>query len=324
MQRSQRRWPFPPHPNGWFAVAWSDELPEGGVEPLRYLGREFVLYRGDDARARVLDAHCRHLGAHMGYGGSVEGCAIRCPFHGWRWEPDGTCSDVPYAKRIPPGAKIGAWETCERNGAVYVWHHAEGKPPDYELPLIEEVGSDEWSEPVRLRWKVKSRLYDMAENAFDNQHFAALHGATGAPTIEQERLGDGTVVNRSRVRMTTPRGPVEGSIATWVVGSGSVKINRTVGIVETVISINQTPIDDERVDVRFAYLQKRTDDPHELRVGEAMLRDLQRQMQQDIAIFESKVQLARPLLVAEDGPIADYRRRARAYYSGGFSQGEES
>ena len=66
--------------------------------------------------------------------------------------------------------------------------------------------------------------------------------------------------------MTTPRGPVDGAITTWVVGAGSVKINHTRGIIETIISINETPIDEERVDIRFGYMQRRTDDPHLQRV----------------------------------------------------------
>src|SRR5437773_202151 len=96
---------LPPFPTGWFQVAYSDELPAGTVTPLRYFGRDLVLFRGEDGAARVLDAHCPHLGAHLGYGGKVEGCAIRCPFHAWKFDGQGTCIEVPYASKIPPKAR---------------------------------------------------------------------------------------------------------------------------------------------------------------------------------------------------------------------------
>jgi nitrite reductase/ring-hydroxylating ferredoxin subunit len=121
--------------SSWFAVAWSDEIPAGGVEPLLVDGREFALYRDEEGEPHVLDAHCRHLGAHLAYGGAVEGRALRCPFHGWRWEPDGACSDVPYSKRIPPAARIRSWPVADRNGLVLLWT-GDGEP-DHEIPAWE-------------------------------------------------------------------------------------------------------------------------------------------------------------------------------------------
>src|SRR5262245_30397134 len=97
------RFPFPPYANGWFRALYSHQLARGEVKALHRLGRELVAFRGEDGAARVFDAHCRHLGAHLGYGGKVEGNAIRCPFHGWLWNgSDGRCLEIPYAKRIPP------------------------------------------------------------------------------------------------------------------------------------------------------------------------------------------------------------------------------
>jgi len=47
----KRHYPFPAYPNGWFQVAYSDELQPGGVMPLSYFGRELVLFRGSDGKA---------------------------------------------------------------------------------------------------------------------------------------------------------------------------------------------------------------------------------------------------------------------------------
>src|SRR5690554_7382987 len=75
------RYPFPRYPRGWFQIAYSDEVEPGSVHPIRYFGRDYVLFRTESGALSLLDAFCPHLGAHLGYGGRVEGESIRCPFH---------------------------------------------------------------------------------------------------------------------------------------------------------------------------------------------------------------------------------------------------
>ena len=48
-----------------------------------------------------MEAHCKHLGAHIGHGGKVVGDCVECPFHGWRWGPDGTNRYIPYQPDRP-------------------------------------------------------------------------------------------------------------------------------------------------------------------------------------------------------------------------------
>src|SRR5262245_43426879 len=117
------RFPMPRYPNGWAQVAYSEELPPGGVMPLRYFGRDLVLFRTESGAPQVLDAHCGHMGAHLGHGGRVEGDSIVCPFHAWKWNGCGECTSVPYAQKIPPRAKMSPWLVREINGMVMVWFH---------------------------------------------------------------------------------------------------------------------------------------------------------------------------------------------------------
>jgi 3-ketosteroid 9alpha-monooxygenase subunit A len=77
--------PFTWKVTGWFMVGWSPEFPIGGVRPLHYFGEDLVAYRDEHAELHVLEAHCKHLGAHIGHGGKVVGDCVECAFHGWRW-----------------------------------------------------------------------------------------------------------------------------------------------------------------------------------------------------------------------------------------------
>ena len=66
------RFPFP-IPNGWFALARSDEVGPGAVLPVRYFGRDLVVFRTESGRPAVLDAYCAHMGAHLGIGSGSPG-----------------------------------------------------------------------------------------------------------------------------------------------------------------------------------------------------------------------------------------------------------
>src|SRR5271167_3444480 len=133
MSPMSSRYPFPASPNGWFGVAAAAELGPGEVKSAKYFDRDLVLFRGEDGRARVFDAHCPHLGAHLGVGGRVCGEGIVCPFHGWRFDGEGQLAEVPRLDSRPPGLAARAWEVCERNRQIYVWHHAGGVAPQYDV-----------------------------------------------------------------------------------------------------------------------------------------------------------------------------------------------
>src|SRR5215207_11335410 len=81
--------PFTWKPTGWFMVGWSAEFPVGEVRPLHYFGEDLVAWRTDDGELQVMDAHCPHLGAHIGHRGTVHGDCVQCPYHGWTYGTDG-------------------------------------------------------------------------------------------------------------------------------------------------------------------------------------------------------------------------------------------
>jgi nitrite reductase/ring-hydroxylating ferredoxin subunit len=310
----KRHFPFPPYPNGWFQVAYSDELATGQVLPLSYFGRELVAFRGADGKASVLDAFCPHLGAHLGYGGKVEGQSIVCPFHAWRFDGCGGCVEVPYAKKIPPKAKMRAWPVREVNGLVMVWHHAEEQPPSWEVPALAEYGSDEWTTYERRRWKIRTRNQEMAENAVDSAHFHFLHGTSNMPQSRAEAVGHMLRVI-STTGMSTPRGGVDGTVESTSFGFGYSTV-RFSGIVDTLLVSSMAPIDDEFVDVRFNFTLKKLPDKDVTKsVGKAFIGEVTRQLEQDIPIWEHKVFWDHPVLCDGDGPIGLFRKWSRQFYS---------
>jgi nitrite reductase/ring-hydroxylating ferredoxin subunit len=308
-----RAFPFP-LPNGWFQIAYAEDVARGAVVPLRYFGRHLVLFRTAGGVAHAMDAFCPHRGAHLGYGGTVDGETIRCPMHGWCFDGGGACRAIPNATAIPPEARVKPWPTVERAGIVWAWHHAGGDAPAWDVPRIEEAESDAWIGTARFRWTIRTRNQEMGENAVDRAHFRFVHGTVTVPDSDVRIDG---VVRRAvqRAKLATPRGVVDGEIESTAYGLGCA-ITRFRGICDTVLIGSTTPIDDETVDSRFTFLQKKIDGAAPRGgVAAAILRDIVKQVNEDIPIWENKIYRARPLLCDGDGAIGPYRRWASQFYS---------
>jgi nitrite reductase/ring-hydroxylating ferredoxin subunit len=318
-----RRYPFAPFPNGWFQVAFTEDLAPGAVLSLEAFGRKLVAFRSEAGEARVFDAYCPHLGADLGVGGKVEGDSIRCPFHGWRFGSDGVCNEVPYAKRIPPAAALRAWPVREHSGVIMVWHHAERKEPDHEVPPVAEYQNPEWTPYERRQWKIKTHNHEMGENQVDRAHFRFVHGTMEVPECEAAPEGPVFKVYQ-RSKMQTPRGPVIGKIDITAYGYG-ISLVRFSGIVDTLLIACVTPIDGEHVDVSFVFTVKKLANENATRgVGAALIADIEKQMREDTPIWEHKIYHERPLLCDGDGPIAQYRRWSKQFYSDVPQEGASS
>src|ERR1700684_4389184 len=106
----------------WIPCALSEELPERDGAPVRVrlLGEDLVAFRDTDGKIGLVDAFCPHRRAPMFFGRNEE-CGLRCVYHGWKFDRDGNCVDMPSE---PPDSlfktkvRIGAYPTHERGGMV--------------------------------------------------------------------------------------------------------------------------------------------------------------------------------------------------------------
>ena len=78
----------------WYPVAFTRELEEFPVKRVRLLGEDWALYKTTDGSYGVVPEPCPHRRASMAYG-VVESDGLRCPYHGWMFDPDGACLDQP-------------------------------------------------------------------------------------------------------------------------------------------------------------------------------------------------------------------------------------
>lgn len=304
------------YPRGWFVVGFSQEFLADKPARLSYFGGELVAFRGASGDVRVFDAHCPHLGAHLAEGGRIEDGTLVCPFHAWRFDGQGRCIEIPYAKRIPPKACLRAWPCRELNGLVFVWYDPQGEAPSWEIPEIDVWGDPAWSDWTWSSLQVATHPREIVENVVDIAHFRPVHQTS--PASFQNVFEGHLAIQRSEGTgtMDNDHGEAAYRIEATYYGPGyQISAMESLGL-ETRLLNAHTMIREDLLELRFGVLFKHPGDPkHTQRFTRAYVRDLTRGFQQDIAIWEHKAYRERPLLCDGDGSIPDLRRWYAQFFS---------
>ena len=126
----------------WHPVCLSVELTDV-PKAIRILGEDLVAFRDKSGRVGVLHRRCSHRGASLEYG-IIAQKGIRCCYHGWLYDVDGTILETPCE---PPDSTLkntlchGAYPAFERDGLVFAYMgQPEQKPgfPEYDCFTLPE------------------------------------------------------------------------------------------------------------------------------------------------------------------------------------------
>ena len=303
-----------PIPNGWFAVAWSKDLVPGDVQRLQYFGQEMVLFRTRSGQPKVLDGYCAHLGAHLAEGGKVVDETIRCPFHQWQYDGTGQCVRIPYAQKIPAKARVRAWDVIERNGMVFVWHHARGETPQFDVPAFPEIGHPDWSAPRYFDLRVAVHMQEMAENNCDPVHFKYVHGMTDIPESEISFSENGLFMHMTD---EAERPSTYGTFRTKLIrdsfGIGIATV-RLAGIPDAGLLMlsSTTPIDASHTHSRWIFTV--TNNLADT-AGEEFIDGLSEGVRADGRIWENKSYRPNPVLCDGDLFLGKFRQWTKQFYS---------
>jgi len=162
--------------NLWYPVLESREL---GQEPLglERLGRRFVFWRSRDGRVHAHNERCPHLGAALS-GGHIEDDHLVCPFHGFRFDTTGSCTQIPSLGRggkIPNGLAVERFTVREAHGFVWLWWGSAAKAVA-EIPFFPELDHGWRYHTVTVNWPV--HYTRSIENQLDVAHLPFVHRTT--------------------------------------------------------------------------------------------------------------------------------------------------
>jgi phthalate 4,5-dioxygenase len=174
----------------WTPACLSSELEADG-SPLNVtlLCEELVAFRDTEGKPALLDRHCPHRGASM-YFGRNEECGLRCVYHGWKFDVDGNCVDMPseprpFADRI----KITSYPLHESGGIVWAY-----MGPKETMTPFRDFGT-EGLEPEKV---FASKVFwdcnwvQSLEGNVDTAHISHLHqffGVMDVPDDDSDKPG---------------------------------------------------------------------------------------------------------------------------------------
>jgi 5,5'-dehydrodivanillate O-demethylase len=156
----------------WQPVFCSHELAAGRAVPIRILGEDLTLYRGESGTPHVIGFRCAHRKTQLSIGW-IEGDCLRCFYHGWKYDGSGQCVEQPaepkpFAEKI----RIPGYPVQEYLGLIFVYLGKGEAPP---LPRYPKLESPEQSlDTVRL--DRICNYFNNIDNSLDNAHVRFVHG----------------------------------------------------------------------------------------------------------------------------------------------------
>jgi phthalate 4,5-dioxygenase len=160
----------------WIPALMSTELPASDGPPVRVrlLGENLIAFRVTSGKVGLIQNHCPHRGASLFFGRNEED-GLRCAYHGWKYDCEGVCVDMP---NEPPEstfkAKIRAtaYPCLERNDIIWTYMGPRPTPPP--LPDIEPnmLPPGEYTIQKVLR---ECNWFQGLEGDVDTSHLGFLH-----------------------------------------------------------------------------------------------------------------------------------------------------
>jgi nitrite reductase/ring-hydroxylating ferredoxin subunit len=169
----------------WLPALLSTELPEPDCAPVRLklLGEELVAYRATSGRVGVLDTYCPHRNANL-FWGRNEQEGLRCVYHGWKFDADGACVDMPNEparSQFKEKIKQVAYPAVDKGGFIWVYMGPPELQP--EIPHFEWLDVPESHRNVHKRFQDCNWLQNL-EGEVDSSHAPFLHGSVGPGGVQ--------------------------------------------------------------------------------------------------------------------------------------------
>ena len=200
----------------WIPAMLSWELPEPDCDPvqIRLLGEDLLGFRDTDGNLGLIQEFCPHRGVSLFYGRNEE-CGVRCSYHGWKFDVNGKCVDMPSEpdeSSFKDKVRITAYRLIERGGVLWAYMG----PPDVEPPLPQL----EWALLPPANRYVSKRIQECnylqaLEGGIDSSHVSTLHRFN----LDDDPMHEGAHGNAYLKADTRPKFEVHDSKSGLLIGA---------------------------------------------------------------------------------------------------------
>jgi 5,5'-dehydrodivanillate O-demethylase len=160
----------------WHPIAATVEMAQHTTKAVRLLGEDLVLYRDESGQLGLIGRYCAHRLTDLVYG-MPDRDGLRCPYHGWKYDASGCCTEQPFEEVVRPDGfknkvKLAGYPVEELGGLIFAYLGPQPAPllplwdvlvdPDAQREIGHTITNCNWLQTV--------------ENALDPVHVEWLHG----------------------------------------------------------------------------------------------------------------------------------------------------
>jgi phthalate 4,5-dioxygenase oxygenase subunit len=160
----------------WIPALLAEELPENDSPPVRIklLSERLLAFRDSNGKYGLIDEFCAHRGVSLWFGRNEEG-GLRCPYHGWKYNTEGQCIEVPsepaesgFCSRV----KLKSYPLIKVGDVLWTYMGDPEKTPpepEWEFAMVPPENTF-----TSKRWQECNWLQAM-EGGIDSSHVSFLH-----------------------------------------------------------------------------------------------------------------------------------------------------
>ena len=181
----------------WLPALAISELPHANCPAVRLhiLGEKLLAFRNSEGRVGIVDESCPHRRASL-YFGRSEDCGIRCAYHGWLFDVEGRCLEIPSEpadSKVKQRVQLKSYPALEQGGVIWVYMgpaEHQPSPPALEWSVLAE-------ENVFITRRLQEcNYFQVMEGGLDSSHLSWLHDGT---LMDDPILGMGGLGRDSRI-----------------------------------------------------------------------------------------------------------------------------
>ena len=200
----------------WIPALLAEEIAGEDCDPVRLklLGEELIAFRDTEGRIGILDEFCAHRTASLFFGRNEE-CGLRCAYHGWKYDVDGNCVDMPSepeGTKMREKIKLRSYPAVEAGGVIWVYMGPADKQPP--LPELEWMSLRPEQRFISKRRQFSNYLQAM-EGGIDSSHVSFAHRFN----LDDDPLHSGTEGNKYLKADTRPKFEVAESDGGLLIGA---------------------------------------------------------------------------------------------------------
>lgn len=154
-----------------WGIGLSKNLKKNKPKPITIEGKKYTLFRTSNGKASLIDSVCPHRGADLSKGKIINDC-IQCPYHGWKFDSDGTLKSVPsIGNSIPKKGDVESFNIVEDGGFIWLVDSVDDPLP---TQYCDELSDDKWTKVYGSKI-LNGNIIDWIMNGVDISHINYVH-----------------------------------------------------------------------------------------------------------------------------------------------------